>query len=181
MRRCLTRPFLWMTVILIILVFLSGCIFFPAQTADGLELTRVRVTRVVDGDTVYIRFSTGVEEKLRLIGVDAPEINHPTKGEELFGIEAAEYTDNNLNSTVVWVEFDLGERDQYGRMLAYIWLEKPDQVNEAEIREKMFNARLLLDGYARQVIFQPNIKYVEYFSAFVAEARQAKRGLWAED
>jgi micrococcal nuclease len=171
----------WILIIFILLFFLNGCIFLPEKVADDLEITRVRVTRIVDGDTVYVRFRTGAEEKLRLIGVDAPEINHPTKGEELFGIEAAEYAYNALNNTTAWVEFDLGERDQYGRMLAYLWLEKPERVDEEEIRAKMFNARLLLDGYARQVIFQPNVKYVEYFSAFVAEARKAKRGLWAED
>jgi micrococcal nuclease len=165
---------------IVIMLTICGCIFFPETVADDLLLTRVKVTRIVDGDTIYVRFSSGLEEKVRLIGVDAPEINHPTKGEEPFGAESAEYAYNMLDNIVAWLEFDEGERDQYGRMLAYLWLEKPEAASEAEIRSKMFNARLLLDGYARQVIFQPNVKYVEHFSAFVNEARRAKRGLWAE-
>ena len=165
----------------LIMISISGCILFSEKVAEDLVLTRVRVTRIVDGDTIYVRFSSGLEEKVRLIGVDAPEINHPTKGEEPFGIESAEYAYNLLDNIVAWAEFDEGERDQYGRMLAYLWLEKPEAASEAEIRAKMFNARLLLDGYAKQVIFQPNVKYVEYFSAFVNEARKDKRGLWAEE
>ncbi|MBM4235745.1 MAG: nuclease [Firmicutes bacterium] len=168
-------------IVALIIITINGCIFSPEIVTEDLELTRVRVTRIVDGDTVYVRFSTGLEEKVRLIGVDAPEINHPTKGEEPFGVESAEYAYNLLDNSVAWLEFDEGERDQYGRMLAYLWLEKPEAASEAEIRAKMFNARLLLDGFARQVIFQPNVKYVEYFSAFVNEARRDKRGLWAEE
>jgi micrococcal nuclease len=179
MQNILLKRLLHLILAVFILCALNGCILFPETVAEDLILTRVRVTRIVDGDTIYVRFGSGVEEKVRLIGVDAPEINHPTKGEEPFGIESAEYTYNMLDNIVAWVEFDEGERDQYGRMLAYLWLEKPEAASETEIRSKMFNARLLLDGYARQVIFQPNVKYVEYFSAFVNEARREKRGLWA--
>jgi len=181
MQNFLQNRLLPLVLAVFIIFTLSGCIFYPEKVAEDLVLTRVRVTRIVDGDTVYVRFSSGLEEKVRLIGVDAPEINHPTKGEEHFGVESAEYAYNLLDNIVAWVEFDEGERDQYGRMLAYLWLEKPEAASETEIRKKMFNARLLLDGYARQVIFQPNVKYVEYFSAFVNEARRNKRGLWAEE
>ncbi len=180
MRNILQNRLLPLILTAFIIVMISGCIFYPEKVAADLVLTRVRVTRIVDGDTIYVRFSSGLEEKVRLIGVDAPEINHPTKGEEPFGVESTEYAYNMLDNIVAWVEFDEGERDQYGRMLAYLWLEKPEAASEAEIRAKMFNARLLLDGYARQVIFQPNVKYVEYFSVFVNEARREKRGLWAE-
>jgi len=180
MQNILQNRLLPLLLVVFIVFTLSSCIFYPEKVADDLVLTRVRVTRIVDGDTVYVRFSSGLEEKVRLIGVDAPEINHPTKGEEPFGVESAEYAYNMLDNIVAWVEFDEGERDQYGRMLAYLWLEKPEAASEAEVRTKMFNARLLLDGYARQVIFQPNVKYVEHFSAFVNEARREKRGLWAE-
>ena len=181
MQNILRNRLLPLLLAVFIIFTFSSCIFYPEQVAEDLMLTRVRVTRIVDGDTVYVRFSNGLEEKVRLIGVDAPEINHPTKGEEHFGVESAEYAYNLLNNIVAWLEFDEGERDQYGRMLAYLWLEKPEAASETEIRKKMFNARLLLDGYARQVIFQPNVKYVEYFSAFVNEARRNKRGLWAEE
>ena len=181
MHKALHNRLLSLVIAVFIMISISGCVFFPEKVADDLEVTRVRVTRIVDGDTIYVRFSSGLEEKVRLIGVDAPEINHPTKGKEPFGVESAEYAYDMLDNIVAWLEFDEGERDQYGRMLAYLWLEKPEAASETEIRAKMFNARLLLDGFARQVIFQPNIKYVEYFSAFVNEARRDKRGLWAEE
>jgi micrococcal nuclease len=63
-------------------------------------------------------------------------------------------------------------------MLAYLWLEIPEGFSDQEIRAKMFNARLLLEGYAVQVIFEPNVKYVDYFSAYETEAQNEGRGLW---
>ncbi len=177
-RACRQLQLLILTAL--IMVMAGGCIYVPGKTAEGPELTRVRVTKIIDGDSIYVRFSSGLEEKVRLIGIDAPEIKDPTSGEEHFGVESTEYASDMLDGQVAWLEFDEGKRDQYGRMLAYLWLEKPEAAGEAEIRAKMFNARMLLNGYARQVIFQPNVKYVEYFSAFVNEARKEKKGLWSD-
>lgn len=150
---------------------------FPAMHPD---LEQGRVTRVIDGDTAHIRFNDGSEEKVRFIGVDAPEINHPTAGVEPFGPEAAEFAIQLLDGQKVWLEYDQGLRDQYDRLLAYIWLENPENFSDAEIRDKMYNARLLIDGYAVQVIFEPNVRYVDYFALYESEAREAKRGLWAD-
>ncbi len=71
--------------------------------------------------------------------------------------------------------------DQYGRVLAYLWLEKPvEPVDEAEIRSKMFNAIIILDGYANARTYQPDVKYQDYLNACEADARKAKKGLWAD-
>jgi hypothetical protein len=70
-------------------------------------------------------------------------------------------------------------RDQYGRLLAYVWLEEPKgEADGKQIRDHMFNARLLLDGYVQQMTFPPNVRYVDYFNVYQAEAREAGRGLW---
>lgn len=174
------RTLLTILIISVLLTALavSGCFRPAAEISGDTSLTRVRVTRVIDGDTAYVRFPGGSEEKLRFIGVDAPEINHPTKGLEPFGPEAESYTRGMLEGKMIWLEFDVGERDQYDRLLAYLWLEVPDRIDDSEIRAKMYNARLLLEGYATQVIFEPNVKYVNYFSIYTKEAQNAGRGLW---
>lgn len=147
-------------------------------STGGIDLVPVKITRIVDGDTAYARFADGREEKVRFIGVDAAEISESAGGIEPYGHEAAEFTRRQIDGKKIWLEFDTAERDQYGRLLAYLWLEIPEEINEDEIRAKMFNAHLLLEGYASQVTFPPNTRYIEYFSQFNAEARNAGRGLW---
>ncbi len=158
--------------------WLDGCALLADKAPAVQGFTRVMITKVVDGDTAYALMPDGSEEKLRFIGVDSPEINHPTKGLEPYGPEAEAFTRSQLVGKNIWLEFDTGERDQYGRMLAYLWLEIPEDFSDQEIRAKMFNARLLLEGYAVQVIFEPNVKYVQLFAAYEAEAKKAEKGLW---
>lgn len=158
--------------------WLDGCVLLVDKAPDVHGLTSVKITKVIDGDTAYALMPNGSEEKLRFIGVNSPEINHPTKGLEPYGPEAEAFTRSQLEDKNIWLEFDVGERDQYGRMLAYLWIEIPEEFSDQEIRAKMFNARLLLEGYAVQVIFEPNVKYVQLLAVYEAEAKIAGRGLW---
>lgn len=147
------------------------------ESSSDIKLISAKVVRVVDGDTAVFALAGGREEKVRFIGIDTPEST--TKVEE-YGKEAAAYTRRALPvGRSVKLEPDVEERDRYGRMLAYVWLGTPKQASESEIRSKMLNAKLALDGYAQQMTIQPNSKYADYFTEFVREARQANRGLWA--
>jgi micrococcal nuclease len=152
------------------LLFFSSC-------ASAADLFKTAVCRVVDGDTVEISYD-GRKESVRLIGVDTPETKHPAKGVQPYGPEASAYARKSLEGRQVWLEWDVDQRDRYGRLLAYVWTEEPSSVTDSEIRGKMFNARLLLDGYAQIATFPPNVRYVDFFKAFQAEAREAGRGLW---
>lgn len=136
------------------------------------------VTRVIDGDTVYVRFKTGREEKVRFIGVDTPE---STREVEPYGKEAAAYTRKRLLGKTVYLELDVAERDKYGRVLAYVWLAPPKTGSEAEVRQKMFNAELLLAGLAQVMTVPPNVKYADFFLKLQAEARKAEKGLWRRE
>jgi len=125
------------------------------------------VLKVVDGDTIQIRFN-GKKERLRLIGIDTPESVHPdeTKNTEN-GRIASEYAKSLLEGKSVSLEFDVEERDQYGRLLAYVYVDG-----------EMINKKLIKDGYAQLETVPPNVKYVEEFKALLNEAKQEKRGLW---
>jgi micrococcal nuclease len=149
-----------------------------ASAQPPIPLSQVTVTRIVDGDTIYVRLSSGAEEKVRFIGVDTPETRHASKPVESYGPEAEAYTRAQLDGKQVWLELDVQERDRYGRILAYVWLSPPSQIDDWEIRDKMFNARLLLDGYAQLATYPPNVKYVDHFRKYQAEARDGNKGLW---
>ncbi|MGG4169166.1 thermonuclease family protein [Rossellomorea vietnamensis] len=143
------------------------------ELADTFGMEEVLVSRVVDGDTVELKDG----RKVRFIGVNTPEST--TRTEE-YGKEASNYTTEKLEGKTVWLQKDVSETDRYNRSLCLIWLEVPkDDMDEEEIRTKMFNADLVLNGYAEPSTYNPDVKYSEYFVKFAREAREKGTGLWA--
>lgn len=138
----------------------------PGTERSDANQTMVEVLRVVDGDTIEIMFQ-GKKESVRLIGVDTPETVHPSKPVQPYGPEASAFTKDRLTGKRVGLEFDVEQRDRYGRLLAYVWL-----------GDQMFNEVLVKEGYAQIATFPPNVKYVDLFTRVQKEAREANRGLW---
>lgn len=132
---------------------------------DEIGEYAVLVTRVVDGDTIEIQGG----ERIRYIGIDAPETVHPSKSVEYFGKEAAEKNRELVEGKRVRLEKDVQDRDEYGRLLRYVWLD-----------DIMVNAELVRLGYAYSYSLTPNVKYQELFLQFEREAREQGLGLWAE-
>lgn len=147
----------------------------PAEAPAETQFETATVTRVVDGDTIEVRLAGGAVERVRLIGVDTPE---STRQVEPYGQEAANFTRSKLSDKTVYLEKDVTDRDRFDRLLRYVWLADPGEISEQEIRTSMFNAVLLLGGYAQVATFPPNVKYVDYFTKFQTEARNANAGLW---
>lgn len=137
----------------------------PAER-EGIEAP---VERVVDGDTIRVRYE-GRSERVRYIGVDTPETRHPRKGLEPYGREATEANRRLVEGRRVRLVFDVQERDRYGRLLAYVYL--PDGT--------FVNARLVQQGYARVLTVPPNVRHAELFGRLERQAREERRGLWAE-
>lgn len=149
----------------------------PVTEATGALLV-ADVVRVVDGDTLHVRTAAGTAEKVRLIGVDSPEV--AGKGEP-FGREATAFAKKRLPAgTHVWLQTDTERRDDYGRLLAYLWLRAPGSAGPAEVRRYMFNAQLLEKGYAQLMTVPPNVRHVETFKLLQEEARTEGAGLWGE-
>lgn len=142
------------------------------EVQSPIKLEKVTVSRVVDGDTVEL--SNG--SKVRFIGINTPESTTKT---EPYGKEASNYTKSQLTGKTVYLEEDVSETDKYGRLLGYVWLEQPKEINDNEIKTNMYNAILALNGYAEQSTYPPDVKYADYFRKFAAEARENNRGLWA--
>jgi micrococcal nuclease len=155
----------------------SGSSSAGATDAAGLPgLIEVHVSRNTDGDTIRVRMPDGTEEKVRFIGVNTPE---STIEHEPYGKEASSYTKRRLPvGTRIWLETDVGLRDRYGRILAYVWMTPTADRDAAAVRAHMFNAELLLQGYAELMTIPPDVKYVDVFRPMAAEAREAGNGLW---
>jgi micrococcal nuclease len=160
------------------LALLAGCALTQDDPLPGAPaVTRAVVIRHTDGDTAHFRLEGEAEEKVRFIGIDTPEVGERA---EPYGDEAAAYTADAIPlGATVWLETDVERRDRYGRLLAYVWLERPESGDAAEVRESMLNARIVLDGYAMAYTYPPNVKYTSVLKDLQAEARDAERGLWA--
>ena len=113
-----------------------------ANPATG-AITEAVVERVIDGDTIVLQ--TG--ERVRFIGIDAPEIGDPGAD------EATNFVRERVEGRTVWLELDGNDTDRFGRLRRYIWLQMPtDSHDEYQIRAYMLNAMLLEYGLAEVMI-----------------------------
>jgi micrococcal nuclease len=121
------------------------------------------VARVIDGDTLLL--SNG--ERVRLIGVDTPELHHPLKPVQYFAREASEFTRSMVEGKRVRLEYERRKRDKYGRLLAYVYLEDGT----------LLNAEIIKRGYGFAYTKYP-FRYLDVFRQYQREAREHERGLW---
>lgn len=138
----------------------------PDEPTPPQESSFVQVWRVIDGDTLELVDGT----RVRLIGVDTPELGRFGQPAQPLAHEATRFTQQFLAGGPVRLQNDPYEQqDRYGRRLAYVWVE-----------DRMLNEELLRAGLARTRI---EFDYAEAmkvrFSLAEQEARQARRGLWA--
>jgi micrococcal nuclease len=145
-----------------------------AETGPGSYYT---VARVVDGDT--LKLSNG--DKVRLIGIDTPEMHYSDKLErdarssrrdiariQSLGSKASDFTSSLCLGRRVRLEFDVKKKDRYGRRLAYVYLEDGTFVN----------AKIIEEGYAQIMTVPPNVKYADMFLRLERQAREKNKGLW---
>ena len=124
---------------------------------------------MVDGDTFWVINSRGEEEKIRLIGVNTPEVRNTGRTKiEYFGKESSDFAKLILMGKKVRLEYDVQLQDRYRRTLAYVYLEDGT----------FFNALLLKEGYAQVATYPPNVKYEKTFIKLQREARAMQKGLW---
>lgn len=162
-------------------VFLLVSLVACGNSSDS-SFERASVVRVIDGDTIHVMVS-GKKYKLRMIGVDTPETVHPSKPVQFYGKEASDYTKKQLKDRTVYLQKDLSDTDKYGRLLRYVWLEKPssDNPSQEEISKYMYNAQLIINGYAYSYSYQPDTRYSQLFARLQHQAQENSVGLWDED
>lgn len=162
---------------------LAGCAALPALPGEASDESvatldvpddaqSARVVRVVDGDTLVLRgvgsgpLEHGRDTKVRVLEIDAPEIN----GEpECYGEEAADFAERTLEpGSTVRVEADRDLYDRFDRTLLYVWAADGMFYDEAAVRL----------GYARAVLFEPNDRHYARLRVAEAAAKVERRGLW---
>lgn len=145
----------------------------PSIETESSTRTQATVTRIIDGDTVEVYLNGEELETVRLIGIDTPETQHPSKPVQCFGEKASQKAQEELGGKRITLEYDStqGRRGTYGRLLAYIHL--PDGTN--------FNKQMIEEGYAYEYTYNTPYKYQDAFKEAERSARLNNRGLWAPD
>lgn len=134
-----------------------------SETA-GVTRTSVRVTRVIDGDTIEIEGG----RRVRYIGINTPETVHPSKPVECYGKEASNKNKELVEGKIVELEKDISETDKDGRLLRYVW-----------IGNLFVNEYLVREGYAQVSTYPPDVKYQDKFLEAQRKAKQGNKGLWS--
>ena len=120
----------------------------------------VRVVEVIDGDTITIERS-GSLQKVRYIGVNAPEMDEPS------GMDARICNQQMVEDQWVYLLKDVSETDQYGRLLRFVFTSSA-----------FVNDQLVRQGCAVQVTFQPDVSCVDRFRQAERAAREEELGFW---
>ena len=126
---------------------------------------RVRVHSVSDGDTVVLEGG----KRVRYLGIDAPEVAHEGKPGDPLGDGAARYNRNLVSGRWVRLEFERERQDDYGRLLAYVFLEDGTLVNSELVRQ----------GLAYLCPKQRPLRYWDRLLEAQRQAMKEQRGLWS--
>ncbi|HYH04578.1 MAG TPA: thermonuclease family protein [Bacillota bacterium] len=156
-------PILSVTILIIVGIALGLFLYQKTPLTQQMEPPGYQVIRVIDGDTLMVE-PIG---KVRYIGVNTPEIHHPTKGVEYYGKEAFAANRQLVEGKKIRLEYDVQQKDKYGRTLAYVY-----------VGNVFINAQLLAEGFAQVMTIPPNVKHADYFLKLQREAQSAGKGLW---
>ena len=150
-----------------VLLWASACTAPPPPTQDAGTAV---VVGIVDGDTADLDLA-GRRERVRLLGIDTPETDHPSRPVECYGAEAtARLSELIPPGTALRVERDIEARDHFDRLLLYLYRASDDL---------FVNLEMVSSGHATTLHVEPNGAHRSALAAAQAEARAQGRGLWA--
>ncbi len=161
-KKALHQSAFFMAFFLVITVFSSLLIDCEAKPIYQ------KVAWVYDGDT--LRLKDG--RKIRLIGMNAPEVAHHKKKGQPYGREATEKLRQLLKSVnyKVRLETDLQKRDRYKRYLVHVFLADGTDLSQW----------MLQNGWASLMIFPPNTRYIGMYRKAEQSAQKMKRHIWLQ-
>lgn len=138
------------------------------------------VNFVIDGDTFDITFTTGGTDRVRVLAIDTPELNHDEPWPaECWAEEAKDAAQDLLpGDTPVWLTFDGEEQDDFGRLLAYVWIGyAPADVSFQD----SFNYQMVRNGHANTFFFDNNRSFEDILRAGEQQAASEDLGVWSCD
>lgn len=148
-------------------LLLAGIGYYKPTTTDCYN-----VIYYYDGDTIQIDLN-GKKEKVRLLGIDTPEMNYDSdKKPDCYAKEASEQLKKIIGNSCVQIKADqlAGEKDKYGRLLLYLYL--PDNT--------FVNMQMVKQGHAFSYIYSDN-QYKQEFEQAQQEAKSKQLGLWGKN
>ena len=182
-RNKLKRNFKLVTIPLIVSLIIAVCIstglliWQPTQsetnttqtlTNSTQDQTNYKVIRVIDGDTFQIIYEDQVTS-VQLLGVDTPETEaNPNQDPEPYGAEATAFSEQFLLDKLVYLRFDMSKRDQYDRLLGYVYRASDDI---------FVNLEMIREGYAEVDLRYP-FKHEELFTDYESRAKADRKGMW---
>jgi len=146
-------------LVISILILIIGLIilFYSKNNNESF----FKVIKVIDGDTIVLEGG----EIVRYIGIDTPETNK--ENGDCFSQEAFDKNKELVEGKEVKLRKDVSERDKYGRLLRYVW-----------VNDLFVNEYLVKQGYASASTFPPDVKYADDFVKYQKQARKDNLGLW---
>ncbi|UCD84978.1 MAG: thermonuclease family protein [Deltaproteobacteria bacterium] len=164
------KPIFFINSLLLWFVFTGGALIGSPDTLSAGETKQkskvfeAKVISALDGDTIVLESG----QKVRYIGIDAPESYLPKLGvSQFYGKEPWEYNKKLVEGKKVKLELDVQEKDPTGRLLAYVY-----------VGDTFVNAELVKQGHALAARYPPNTKHQDLFEKLEREAKEKKIGLW---
>lgn len=157
--------------LLLLLINLGHCQPLPQTLPYGYTVTST-VSRVIDGDTFVLSDS----QHVRILGINAPEIERPGKPAQLYADSAATFTRSLIEGKQIKLTFEDRTYDIFGRLLAYVWL-----IDTAGRDSLFIQAELLKAGLVRISYYPKGKRYYELFYNLRRTAMRDKRGIWRRE
>ncbi len=188
--------------------WLAVMLFTAGPATAKTDPDTYRIVEVIDGDTVVVATEQGKRLRVRMIGIDAPELRDTTKAridarqtesdlEQLLsqGQRSRNYLVNDLQVTQfshVYLQYDQHDLDSQGNTLAYVhicpisvayppgkYMQCPDCITQMKDHYcYLLNALILDAGYARVNPVPPNNRHTKFFQRLYKFAQHENRGLW---
>ncbi len=147
----------------VVIGFLLCCLVTSVASSEPSSGT---VVSVFDGDTILLNSG----EKVRYLGIDAPEVSHRSSPADCFGYEAKAFNERLVLNKRVSLRYDRVKTDAHGRLLAYVLL--PDG--------RCINTEMLMHGCAMVFRSSNGFDRFEEFLSYQRQAMRNRRGLWGQ-
>jgi micrococcal nuclease len=151
--------------LLVVIWLVTNLVIQAAGKITPLDGESWRVTRVISGQTIEAIDANDPDElvqRVRLLGISAP-----LREQAPWGDRARKRLEEIIKDQKVILEFDQQRKDNYDRILAYVWLD-----------DRLINAELVREGLVLADSWQPNQKHDELLARLQSEARLKGIGIW---